>query len=180
MVTADRDAVAAAPSTVVEKIEIDVAGKYRVRVGGGVDAQSRLFFEKRPLSWFPRRHSLRDDLGPTPYPDVAGGVPPYCFVQEIQRALGVICFADYGGAGLQDQLDFEFSHGPAFQKRLAASQLRLPKASVDRPTSRSPGRGGVISRACGGLPANVSAAPLPRRTSSDQSVTAGPMPSIWR
>ena len=40
MVTADRDAVAVAPSTVVEKIEIDVAGKYRVRVGSGVDAQA--------------------------------------------------------------------------------------------------------------------------------------------
>jgi transposase len=40
MVTADRDAVAAAPSTVVEKIEIDVAGKYRVRVSSGVDAQA--------------------------------------------------------------------------------------------------------------------------------------------
>ena len=40
MVTAERDAVATQPSTVVETIEIDVAGRYRVRVSGGVDAQA--------------------------------------------------------------------------------------------------------------------------------------------
>ena len=40
MVTAEPDAVAAQPSTVAETIEIDLAGKYRVRVGGGVDAQA--------------------------------------------------------------------------------------------------------------------------------------------
>ena len=40
MVTAEPDGVAAPPPTVVETIEIDVAGKYRVRVSGGVDAQA--------------------------------------------------------------------------------------------------------------------------------------------
>jgi transposase len=40
MVTGERDAVAPQPSTVVETIEIDVAGKYRVWVSGGVDAQA--------------------------------------------------------------------------------------------------------------------------------------------
>jgi transposase len=40
VVTAEQDAVATQPSTVAETIEIDLAGKYRVRVGGGVDAQA--------------------------------------------------------------------------------------------------------------------------------------------
>jgi hypothetical protein len=40
MVTAERDAGATRPSTVAEVIEIDLAGKYRVRVSGGVDAQA--------------------------------------------------------------------------------------------------------------------------------------------
>ena len=40
MVTAAQDAVAPQPSTVAETIEIDLAGKYRVRVGSGVDAQA--------------------------------------------------------------------------------------------------------------------------------------------
>lgn len=39
MVTAEPDAVATPPS-VVEMIEIDVASKYRVRVGSGVDARA--------------------------------------------------------------------------------------------------------------------------------------------
>ena len=39
MVTAEQDGVAP-PPTVVETIEIDVAGKYRVRVSSGVDAQA--------------------------------------------------------------------------------------------------------------------------------------------
>ena len=39
-VTAETAAVATAPSTVTETIEIDLAGKYRVRVGSGVDAQA--------------------------------------------------------------------------------------------------------------------------------------------
>jgi transposase len=39
-VTAERDAAAAQPSTVAETIEIDLAGKYRVRVSSGVDAQA--------------------------------------------------------------------------------------------------------------------------------------------
>ena len=40
LVTADPDAVAAQPSTVAETIEIDLAGKYRVRVGIGVEAEA--------------------------------------------------------------------------------------------------------------------------------------------
>ena len=40
MVTAEEDAVAAPPSTVAEKIEIDVAGKYLVRIGSGFDGQA--------------------------------------------------------------------------------------------------------------------------------------------
>jgi transposase len=40
VVTAEQDAVATRPSTVAETIEIDLAGKYRVRVGSGVDAQA--------------------------------------------------------------------------------------------------------------------------------------------
>ena len=40
MVTAEPDAVAAQPSTVAETIEIDLAGKYRVRVSSGFDAQA--------------------------------------------------------------------------------------------------------------------------------------------
>jgi transposase-like protein len=37
VVTADRDGVAPPPSALPESIEIDVAGKYRVRVGCGFD-----------------------------------------------------------------------------------------------------------------------------------------------
>jgi len=40
MITAEQDVVTAQPSTVVEKIEINVAGKYRVRVGNGFDGQA--------------------------------------------------------------------------------------------------------------------------------------------
>ena len=40
MVTGGQDAVATQPSTVAAMIEIDLAGKYRVRVGSGVDAQA--------------------------------------------------------------------------------------------------------------------------------------------
>ena len=40
MVAEEQDAAAAQPSIVAETIEIDVAGKYRVRVSGGVDAQA--------------------------------------------------------------------------------------------------------------------------------------------
>jgi transposase len=41
VVTAEPDAVAATPPTAIaETIEIDVAGKYRVRVSRGVDAQA--------------------------------------------------------------------------------------------------------------------------------------------
>jgi transposase-like protein len=40
VVTAEQDAVATQPSTVAETIEIDLAGRYRVRVGSGVDAQA--------------------------------------------------------------------------------------------------------------------------------------------
>ena len=38
MVTTEQDAVATQPSTVAETIEIDLAGKYRIRVSSGVDA----------------------------------------------------------------------------------------------------------------------------------------------
>ncbi len=40
IVTAEQNAVAEQPSTVAEKIEIDVAGKYRVYVGSGFDRQA--------------------------------------------------------------------------------------------------------------------------------------------
>src|SRR5258708_4536497 len=40
VVTAEQDAVATQPSRVAETIEIDLAGKYRVRVRSGVDAQT--------------------------------------------------------------------------------------------------------------------------------------------
>jgi transposase-like protein len=40
MVTAEPDAVAPQPSTVAATIEIDVAGKYRVRISGGVEAHA--------------------------------------------------------------------------------------------------------------------------------------------
>jgi transposase len=40
VITAEQDAVAAQPPVVAEKIEIDVSGKYRVRVSSGVDAQA--------------------------------------------------------------------------------------------------------------------------------------------
>ena len=40
MITAEPDAVAAPPPAFAEKIEIDVAGKYRVRVGSGFDRQA--------------------------------------------------------------------------------------------------------------------------------------------
>ena len=40
MVTSEEDSVAAQPSAVTEKIEIDVAGKYCVHIGGGFDKQA--------------------------------------------------------------------------------------------------------------------------------------------
>ena len=40
MVTAEQDAVATQPSTVAGMIEIDLAGKYRIRVSSGVDAET--------------------------------------------------------------------------------------------------------------------------------------------
>jgi transposase len=40
VVTAEQDAVVTQPSTVVETIEIDLAGKYCVRVSSGVDAEA--------------------------------------------------------------------------------------------------------------------------------------------
>ena len=39
VITAEQEGMAAAPSTVAERIEIDVAGKYRVWVGDGFDRQ---------------------------------------------------------------------------------------------------------------------------------------------
>jgi transposase len=40
VITAERGTVVAPPSVVAEKIEIEVNGKYRVRVGGGFDGQA--------------------------------------------------------------------------------------------------------------------------------------------
>ena len=40
MVTAEQDAVVTQPSSATETIEIDLAGKYRVRVSSGVDVQA--------------------------------------------------------------------------------------------------------------------------------------------
>jgi transposase len=40
IVRAEQDAVAEPPAAVLEKIEIDVADKYRVRVGNGFDGQA--------------------------------------------------------------------------------------------------------------------------------------------
>jgi transposase len=40
VVTAEQDAVATQPPHVAETIEIDFAGKYRIRVSSGVDAQA--------------------------------------------------------------------------------------------------------------------------------------------
>ena len=40
IVTAEPDAVAAPPSTVAATIEIDLAGKYCVRISGGIDAHA--------------------------------------------------------------------------------------------------------------------------------------------
>ena len=40
MITAKQDAVAAQSPAVADKIEIDVTGKYRVRVGSGFDGQA--------------------------------------------------------------------------------------------------------------------------------------------
>ncbi len=40
MVTAEQDAVVTPPSPVVEAIEIELAGKYRIRVSSGVDARA--------------------------------------------------------------------------------------------------------------------------------------------
>ena len=40
MVTGERDAVATQPLSVAETIEIDLAGKYRVRVGSGFDGRA--------------------------------------------------------------------------------------------------------------------------------------------
>lgn len=39
-ITAEPAAVAAQPSSLAEKIEIDIAGKYRVRIGGIVDGDA--------------------------------------------------------------------------------------------------------------------------------------------
>ena len=40
VVTAEQDTVAKQPSSVAETIEIDLAGRYRIRVGSGVDTQT--------------------------------------------------------------------------------------------------------------------------------------------
>jgi hypothetical protein len=46
VVTAEQDAVTTQPSTVVETIEIDLTGKYRVRVSSGVDAEDRCCYRR--------------------------------------------------------------------------------------------------------------------------------------
>ena len=56
VVTTEQDAVAEQPSSVAETIEIYLAGKYRVRVSSGVDAQALrrvLNVLERQLSRFP-------------------------------------------------------------------------------------------------------------------------------
>lgn len=40
VITAEQDAAAAQPPVVTEKIEIDVSGKYRIRVACGFDGQA--------------------------------------------------------------------------------------------------------------------------------------------
>ena len=40
MITAEQDSSGAQPSAVSERIEVDVAGKYRVHLGGGFDKQA--------------------------------------------------------------------------------------------------------------------------------------------
>ena len=40
VVTAEQDAVATQPSSVAETIEIDLVGRYRIRVSSGVDTQT--------------------------------------------------------------------------------------------------------------------------------------------
>jgi len=40
MITAEQDVAATQPPTIAATIEIDLAGKYRVRVNSGVDAQA--------------------------------------------------------------------------------------------------------------------------------------------
>src|SRR3981081_1136353 len=66
MITAEQDAVAAQPPAVAEQIEIDVTGKYRVRVGSGFDGQALrrvLDVLERRGSRFPRVYGfgLRSD-----------------------------------------------------------------------------------------------------------------------
>jgi hypothetical protein len=56
-----------------------------------------------------------------------GGILPHCLVKEVQRNLGVICFADHGEPVLQDQFDFEFFHGPAFRADNLPETRRLPQ-----------------------------------------------------
>ena len=40
VITAEQDTIATQPPVVTEKIEIDVSGKYRIRVGCGFDGQA--------------------------------------------------------------------------------------------------------------------------------------------
>jgi hypothetical protein len=47
-ITAEKDATAAAPMSVSEKIEIDVGGKYRVHIGGGFDKQVQEALRRDP------------------------------------------------------------------------------------------------------------------------------------
>jgi hypothetical protein len=54
---------------------------------------------------------------------MTGGILPHCFVKEVRRAVGVICFVNYSEPVLQHQFDFEFSHGTAFQKRTSTDGI---------------------------------------------------------
>jgi hypothetical protein len=89
----------------------------RKPAGVGPHSRRALQGRRKASSQCPRRHSLGDDRGPAPDSNVTGRVFPYRFVHEVQRGHLVVRFADHGMAVLRDQFDFEFAHGPAFQKR---------------------------------------------------------------
>jgi hypothetical protein len=63
-----------------------------------------------PSSWCPRRHSLSKNRGAAPNPDMTGRVLPHSFVHDVQRALGVVCYADDCDTIFREQLDCEFAH----------------------------------------------------------------------
>jgi hypothetical protein len=57
-----------------------------------------------------RRRSLSEDRGPAPDSNMTGRVLSHSFIHDVQRALGVVCYADDRGAIFREQLDFEFAH----------------------------------------------------------------------